>query len=171
MLVIGPFFVLGPVVAKQELGGASAWAVIVACFGVGAIVGDLAAIAVRPRRPLVLGCAAVATFALPPALLAVPASTAAIAAGALVAAFGLTVFNTLFVTTMQEQVPPEALSRVTAHDWLASVAFLPLGYVLAGPLSDAIGIRELLVAGALFELAGSLTLVALPSVRAIERVG
>ena len=48
---------------------------------------------------------------------------------------------------------------------------MPPGYALVGPLSDAIGIRELLVAGALFELAGSLTLVALPSVRAIERVG
>jgi MFS family permease len=46
---------------------------------------------------------------------------------------------------------------------------LPLGYALAGPLADAIGIRELLVAGALFEIAGSLTLVALPSVRAVER--
>jgi MFS family permease len=169
MLVIGPFFVLGPVVAKQELGGASSWAVIVACFGVGAIVGDLAVIAIRPRRPLVFGCAVVATFALPPALLAVPAATAAIATGTCVAAFGLTVFNTLFVTTMQEQVPPEALSRVTAYDWLASVAFLPLGYALAGPLADLIGIRELLVVGALFEIAGSLTLVALPSVRAVER--
>jgi hypothetical protein len=135
--------------------------VILACFGVGAVVGDLVAIAVRPRRPLVFGCTAVATFALPPALLAVPASTAAIAAGAFAAAFGLTVFNTLFVTTMQEQVPPEALSRVTAYDWLASVAFRPLRSALAGPLADAIGIRELLVVRALFEIAGSFTLVAL----------
>jgi MFS family permease len=169
MLVIGPFYVLGPLVAKQDLGGAAAWAAIVACFGAGAIVGDLAAIAIRPRRPLLFGCAVVGTFALPPAFLAVPAPTAVIAASTFLAAFGLTVFNTLFVTTMQEQVPPEALSRVTAYDWLASVAFLPLGYALAGPLADAIGIRELLLAGAVFEVVGAAALVALPSVRAIER--
>ena len=154
---------------SASLAAPSSWAAIVACFGVGAIVGDLAAIAIRPRRPLVFGCAVVGTFALPPALLAIPAATAAIAAGTFVAAFGLTVFNTLFVTTMQEQVPPEALSRVTAYDWLASVAFLPLGYALAGPLANAIGIRKLLVIGAFFEIAGSLTLVALPSVRAVQR--
>jgi MFS family permease len=169
MIVIGPFYVLGPLVAKRDLGGASAWAAIVACFGAGAIAGDLAAIAIRPRRPLVLGCAVVGTFALPPALLAVPAGTAAIAAGAFLAAFGLTVFNTLFVTTMQEQVPRESLSRVTSYDWLASVAFLPLGYALAGPLADAIGIRELLVAAAVFQVVGASTLASLPSVRAIER--
>ena len=56
MVVIAPFFVLGPLVAKRDLGGAAAWAAIVAAFGVGAVVGDLAALVVRPRRPLVVGC-------------------------------------------------------------------------------------------------------------------
>ena len=36
-------------------------------------------------------------------------------------------------------------------------------------LANAIGIRKLLVIGAFFEIAGSLTLVALPSVRAVQR--
>jgi MFS family permease len=66
-------------------------------------------------------------------------------------------------------VPRESLSRVTSYDWLASVAFLPLGYALAGPLADAIGIRELLVAAAVFQVVGASTLASLPSVRAIER--
>jgi MFS family permease len=169
MLVIGPFYVLGPLVAKRELGGASAWAIILAASGVGSILGDFAALALRPRRPLVLGCLVVSTFAIPLGLLAIPAPSGAIAAGAFAATFGLTVFNTLFVTTMQEQVPAEALSRVTAYDWLASVAFLPLGYALAGPLAELVGLRELLLAGAAFDVAGALVLVALPSVRAIER--
>ena len=169
MLVVGPFYVLGPLVAKRDLGGASAWAAILAAAGGGSILGDVAALLFRPRRPLLVGCLVVGTFAIPLFLLAVPAPTAAIAAGTFVAIFGLTVFNTLFVTTMQEQVPAEALSRVTAYDWLASVAFLPLGYALAGPLADAIGIRELLLAGAVFEVVGAAALVALPSVRAIER--
>ena len=168
-IVIGPFYVLGPLVAKHELGGAASWAAIVASFGAGAIVGDLAAIAIRPRRPLLVGCAVVGTFALPPALLAIPASTAVIAASTFLAALGLTIFNTLFATTMQQEVPPEALSRVTAYDWLASVAFLALGYALAGPLAEAIGTRELLLAGAVFQVIGAGTMVSLPSIRAITR--
>jgi MFS family permease len=169
MVVIAPFFVLGPLVAKRDLGGAGAWAAIVASFGIGAVVGDLAALVVRPRRPLVVGCIVVTAVAAPLTLLAVPAPTAAIAAGGAFAGFGLNLFNTLFVTTMQEQVPPAVLSRVTSYDWLASVAFIPLGYAAAGPLSAAVGAADLLYAGAVFNTVAALALLALPSVRAVQR--
>ena len=169
MVVIAPFFVLGPLVAKRDLGGAAAWAAIVAAFGIGAVVGDLAALVVRPRRPLVVGCLVVTAVAAPLTLLAVPASTAAIAAGSVFAGFGLNLFNTLFVTTMQEQVPAAVLSRVTAYDWLASVAFIPLGYAITGPLSNVVGDVQLLYAGAIFNTVAAVTLLALPSVRAVRR--
>ncbi len=169
MIVIAPFLVLGPVVAKRELGGAGAWAAIAACFGVGAIVGDLTALALKPRRPLVAGCAVVGSLAIPLALLAAAAPTAAIAAGALAAGFGLNLFNTFFVTTMQQQVPAAALSRVTSYDWLASVAFLPLGFALAGPLADLAGRSRLLYGAAIFQVAASLLMVSLPSIRSIRR--
>jgi MFS family permease len=169
MVVIAPFFVLGPLVAKRDLGGASAWAVIVASFSIGAVAGDLTALVYRPRRPLVVGCLVVTAVAAPLVLLAAAAPTAAIAAGGVFAGFGLNLFNTLFVTTTQEQVPPAALSRVTAYDWLASVAFIPLGYAVTGPLSSVVGTSKLLYTGAIFNTIAACALLALPSVRGIQR--
>ena len=40
---------LGPVIADRELGGAGSWAVIVACFGAGTILGAIAALRLRAR--------------------------------------------------------------------------------------------------------------------------
>ena len=39
------------------------------------------------------------------------------------------------------------LSRVTAYDWMGSLALLPIGYVLAGPLGEALGAAEVLAVG------------------------
>jgi hypothetical protein len=45
------FLVLGPLVAKQSLGGAGAWATILACRDIGQICGGITALRARPRRP------------------------------------------------------------------------------------------------------------------------
>ena len=42
---------------------------------------------------------------------------------------------------MQTQIPPDRLSRVSSYDWMGSVAFLPAGFALVGPVSD--GDRDL----------------------------
>ena len=52
MLVLGPFMVLGAVVSRDALGGAGAWAIILAASGVGELAGGLMALRMRPRWPL-----------------------------------------------------------------------------------------------------------------------
>src|SRR5204862_4552180 len=47
-LVLAPYAVLGPVVAKRYLGGAGAWAVISAAFGVGSVLGGGLALRTSP---------------------------------------------------------------------------------------------------------------------------
>ena len=47
---------LGPVVADRELDGASSWAVIVAMFGIGSIIGAAIGLRASPQRPM-LACA------------------------------------------------------------------------------------------------------------------
>ena len=44
---------------------------------------------------------------------------------------------------------------MTAYDWMGSLALLPIGYVLAGPLGESVGATEVLAVG------GALALVAL----------
>ena len=101
--VLAPFFVLGPIVAARSLGGAPAWATIIAAFGFGAVLGGVALLRFRPTRPLLAAVPPLVLLGVPPLLLAGPAGTAAIAVAAVGAGFGLTFFNTLFETTVQQQ--------------------------------------------------------------------
>ena len=79
------FAILGAFVAKQSLGGAGAWALIVSALGVGSIAGGLVALHIKPRRPLLASTVGLGFFALPPALLALRVPAVGVAAGALFA--------------------------------------------------------------------------------------
>ena len=70
LLAYAPFMVLGAVIADRTLGGATAWGLILAAQGGGSIVGGLAILRARPRRPLVVATLGTFTFAGPVALLA-----------------------------------------------------------------------------------------------------
>jgi hypothetical protein len=41
-------------------------------------------------------------------------------------------------------MPPHLLSRVTSYDWMGSLALLPVGYLAAGPLGEALGAAPVL---------------------------
>ena len=163
--VFAPFFALGPIVAVRSLGGAPAWATIIAAFGAGSILGGVALLRVRPRRPLLAAVPPLALMGLAPFLLAVPAPTVLIAIGAITGGFGLTFFNTLFETTVQHHIPPESLSRVASIDWVMSGAIQPFGFALAGSAASAFGLRATLLAAALWMLISTAAVLAIPSVR------
>jgi hypothetical protein len=63
------------------------------------------------------------------------------------AGFGIALFGIWWETALAERVPPHLLSRVSAYDWLVSLSLLPVGYLLAGPLGEALGERAVLAAG------------------------
>lgn len=169
LLVYAPFMVLGAVVANTTLGGATAWGFILTAQGVGAILGGLAVLRTRPRRPLVTATLGTFAFTGPVALLALRAPTGAIAAAAAVSGVGVAVFGTLWDTTLQQHVPAEVLSRVSAYDWLGSVALIPLGYALTGPLASALGITGTLWLAAAWTVLGSAATLAVPAVRRLRR--
>lgn len=164
-LSFAPFMVLGAVIAHDQLGGASAWGAILAVFGAGSILGGLAATRLRSRRPLVLATLGAALFAVPVTLIAIPTKTAIIAIGAGLAGAGLAVFGALWETALQQNVPGEVLSRVSAYDWFGSVAFVPLGYILAGPAAAYLGVHTTLFLAAGWAAVSCAAVLALPSVR------
>lgn len=170
-LGFAPFMVLGAVVAHRDLGGAGAWGIVLAAFGGGGILGGLLASTLHVRRPLVTATFGTATFALLPALTAIPASTAVLAGAAGVAGIGLSVFDTLWETTLQREVPAQALSRVSSYDWFGSIALMPVGYALAGPLAVLLGARPTLILAAAVTAGSCVAALANPSVRALKRRG
>jgi pimeloyl-ACP methyl ester carboxylesterase len=160
--------VLGAVIAKTSLGGAGAWAAILASLGLGSLFGGLVSLRIRVRHPLFLASSMGGFLALPMALLALQASAALVAAGALLAGGGNMIFNSLWETSLQQHIPASALSRVSAYDWFGSLAFQPLGLVLAGPAAAAIGISTTLWVATAVTLAMAVLVIATPSVRQLE---
>ena len=167
--VLPAFFALGPLVADRSLDGAPSWAAIVTAFGTGSVIGGLTLLAFRPHRPLLAGVPPLMLLSTPLFLLATTEDTIAVAAGALAGGFGLTIFNTLFETTVQQHVPPAALSRVASIDWMLSQGLQPIGYALVGPATSAFGVRWPLIGAALWVIVTTLIVLAVPSVRALER--
>jgi predicted MFS family arabinose efflux permease len=159
-MVWGAWSALGPVVADRDLGGAAAWGTVLAAMGVGGLVGALWSIRVEPRRPLVVVALTGLVFALPLVLLAVPAPVALISAGALITGFAMMLGNTVWESTLQRNIPGESLGRVSAYDWFGSLAFRPLGLVIWGPLSVAIGVGTTLwIAASLMAVVAAIVLV------------
>ena len=162
------FQVLGPVVSNESLDGSSSWALIMALFGVGGLLGAVAALSLRPRRPLLVGEVLICLIAIPALLLAIPASTAAIAIGALVSAATVGFGEVLYDTVVAQNVPPESLSRVVAYDWFGALALEPVGLALVGPLAAGIGTSTTLWLGAAVITVCQTCVLLVPSLRRLE---
>jgi hypothetical protein len=160
--------ILGAYVAKHSLGGAGAWALITSAAGVGAIVGGIAVLHLRFRWPLRTASFTFAFFALPPVLLAAGVPAGGVAVGALLAGIGATLGNTLWETSLQRHIPRRALSRVSAYDWLVSLALAPIGQLLVGPVSAAIGIDATLWGSAAIFVAGTVGTLSIRQVRELN---
>jgi MFS family permease len=164
-LALAPLFVLGPFVAARSLGGAPAWGAIGACGGVGAVLGNLAALRLKPSRPLLVAGLTVALCAAEPALLARPFPATAIALAAAAGFAAVTFSNTLWFTALQGRIPARALSRVSSFDWLGSLVLQPAGYALAAPAATAIGVSATLLAGAGVQASICVAVALTPAVR------
>jgi MFS family permease len=161
--------VIGPVVADRSLGGARTWGFLLAAYGIGAVVGGAAMIRLRPARMLL--AASLSVFVVPLLLfaLAAPLAVPLIAVTAFAAGASGEVFAVNWVTTMQQEIPPAALSRVSAYDWVGSLALAPVGTVVAGPLLVAFGAQSVLVAGGVLIIIFTAAVFAVPEVRQLRR--
>jgi Transmembrane secretion effector len=162
------FFVLGPVLAKRDLGGAPAWAAVTTAFSIGALIGGLVALRIRPRKPLAASCMAAWPIVLQPLGFGLGFPLSALVVCAAVSGAGLAVHLALWFTVFQQNVPPEAMSRVSSYDSFGSFVLGPLGAALAGPIAALVGIQTtLLGATGLIALTEAIVF-AQPSVHAIR---
>jgi len=162
------YWVLGPVISKRDLGGAPAWAALTAAFSVGALVGGLIAIKIRPKKPLAASCMAAWVFLLQPLGMGLGLPLEVLLVFSLVAGCGLAVHITLWFTVFQQNVPEESISRVSSYDSFGSFVLLPLGAALAGPIAAVIGVHETLIGAAIVIAITQAIVFAQPSVHAIR---
>jgi MFS family permease len=169
LVVLAPFFVLGPLVALRSLGGAAGWATIATAYATGAVAGGVVGLRWRPRRPLL--AAVLAVFALAPLIagLAIAAPLPVLAVAGLFGGLQASLHEVLWNTSLQQHLPAEALSRVSAYGWLGALLFAPLGYALAGPVADWLGVATTLWVGAAWVLVSTSLVLAVPSIRSLQR--
>jgi MFS family permease len=168
LLIIAPLMVLGPYVANHSLGGAAAWGAILASLGVGQVFGGISGLRLRPARPLLL-CGWLTLLEVPLfAFFALGYGTPALIAAAALCGVSAALVNVLWETTLQEQIPPEALSRVSAFDLMGSLAFYPLGMLVAGPIAAVIGIAGSFTVAGGATVASAVLQIALPDIRRVR---
>jgi MFS family permease len=169
-VAFAPWGVLGPSVAREQYGGIGVYGLVAAALGAGTIAGSLLGIRWRPRYPMRLAMLLILLWPAATILFAVGATLFVVMPAFVIAGAGIALFDVWWLTALAERIPPDKLSRVTSYDWMVSLGLLPLGYLLAGPLADALGAVEVLLGGsALALLALAMGLLPLQT-RMLERV-
>jgi predicted MFS family arabinose efflux permease len=174
-LLYGPIEVALPVHVAGDLHGSAAllgtfWAV----FGVGAVIGELAAPYLRRWRvwPTMTGIVLGWGLALIPLGLVTPlwAALAAFFAGAVI--WGP--WMSLSMGVLQDASPPAALAQVIAARSSLLIIAAPVGTALGGPIVAALGARGTLLASALATVALALitaAILAMPRRRRTQNRG
>ncbi|MEU9864715.1 MFS transporter [Streptomyces sp. NPDC047971] len=161
--------VYGPLVARDQLGGARPWGIALAFFGVGTLVGAVLMMRWKPRRMLLVGTLGVFPIALPSAALAVPLDVVGLSAAMFVSGVAIEVFGVAWMTTLHQEIPEEKLSRVSAYDWFGSTAMLPLSTALAGPAESLFGRSTALWGSATLIVVVTALVLLVPDVRNLRR--
>ncbi len=169
-MAMGSFMVLGPVIVDRELGGAAEWGLIMTVGALGAIIGGAVALRWKPARPLAVGFALMLIGATRTLSLIPPLPVLVIAISAMATLVAISISNTLWETVLQQRIPQASLSRVSSYDWMVSLAFQPVAFVIIGPLADAIGEVPTLLLASAIALAANLGALLVPSIRNMRRL-
>lgn len=145
-MLLSSWPVLAPLICKQDYSGAPSYALLNIVWAVGMLVGGTALLRFKPRYLLRAAMLAFLPAVLPGIALGLKAPIYIVALLQFFNGIGVTIDNALWWTAMQQQIPKDAISRVSSFDWVGTLAIAPIGYALAGPLANAIGTSAAIIA-------------------------
>jgi MFS family permease len=151
----GAFQVLGPVVAKNDLGGPASWGAITAAEAVGLIAGGLVSLRFTPRRPMLFIVLIGGAIAVSPLSLAMLWPLPVLCASAFGLGVAMEIMMVQWTVALARLIPPDKLARVSSYDVLGSVMAMPVGALVAGPLAAAIGVSVTQYGAAVLIIAAS----------------
>ncbi|GAA1834467.1 MFS transporter [Agromyces salentinus] len=149
-LIMGPIEVLLPFAVKDQTGGgAGAFALALAAFGVGGAVGSLSVASFRlPRRYLTLMILAWGVGCVPLAIIGYTSQLWVMVIALFLVGVLFDGAQVVWGTLLQRRVPPSMLGRVSSLDFFVSLALMPVSMAVAGPVGEAIGLAPaFLIAG------------------------
>ena len=161
------FSVVGPVFAKETLGGPKPWSWVLASLSIGMATGVFVTMKVKPKYPLILGLGVQAGMISWFLSMGLTKSIVLAMLTAFLCGFGMDFFMVLWQTALQTEVPNESLSRVSSYDAFGSLFFAPLGLVIAGPIVTSIGAQKTFQ---LFAVLMTLVVIAMLSVKDVRKL-
>ncbi|WP_328312240.1 MFS transporter [Streptomyces sp. NBC_00442] len=170
LTVLGPATPLTAVLVTEGH-GAGTYGALMAVNGAGSVLGGLLALRLRPARPLAAGALALLGVSVALLSLGLDLPVAALGAGQFTLGAAFAFWLVMWSTTVQTQVPPEALNRLHAYDVAGSLLMLAAGRALAGPVAEAFGAEKLLLVGAGLNVVAVAVLLAVPAISGLRRVG
>ena len=147
LVALTPFFVLGASVAADVYGSDAVYGWSNAAWGVGTVTGAVVGSRWRPLRPLRAAVIGAIPWPLGIAVFALGPAQSVLYLTMVVSGVGIGLFAVWWETALAQRIPPHLLSRVSAWDWMGSLALMPVGYLLSGPAAEALGAVEVMVAG------------------------
>ncbi len=165
----GGFSTLGPAHAKASELGVHGWALVLSAGAAGLVVTSVIFLRIPLQRPLLLGMLGCAVFSVQLIALGTTTELWVLLAAAFVAGAGIEIFGLGWELAMQEQVPPEMLSRVYSYDMLGSFIAIPIGQLTFGPLGAAFGLQNMILTAGIAYCVISLLTLTSRSVRTMTR--
>jgi MFS family permease len=138
------YSIIGPLVAKRDLGGPKPWSLILTCLAIGSVLGVIVAGKFKPNFPIRFALLAQFPTVLWALALGNSKSIYLIALSAFLLGIALDLFYVLWITTIQQHVAKESMSKVMAYDAWGATAMAPLIMGLAGPAVEKLGSKTTL---------------------------
>ena len=170
LVAYAPFFVLGAAVARRVYGSDAVFGLTNAMWGVGTVLGALAGAWWRPRRPLFTGVLLATMFPAEVALFGAGPPPLLLYSGTVVSGLAIGLFGVWWETALAQRIPAHLLSRVSAWDLMGSLALMPVGYLLAGPVASMLGDVRVLIGGGIVGAIAILLAVLPASTRTLTRL-
>jgi MFS family permease len=167
---LASWFVLGPIVAREQYGHIAVYGYVEIAIGFGTIIGSLIGVTWRPRYPIRIGMIATSLWPLASILYAAGVTLTLVIPAWILGGAGFALFDVWWLTALAERIPPHALSRVSSFDWMASLGLLPLGYAVMGPLATNFGAVDVLLAGSALAFVAFVLGLAPRQTRMLERL-
>lgn len=159
----GALNTLGPLVAQDSFGRVG-WGLVLAISTAGMLVGAVVGMRINPRKPLFFGVACTLLEFPVLIVLAWKPELWLLLPLVFVAGIGIECFTILWDLSLQRNISPELLSRVSSYDVLGSFAIIPIGQLIAGPLSVWLGVSAAITGFATFMFVTTVVVLCIPVV-------
>jgi DHA3 family tetracycline resistance protein-like MFS transporter len=155
LVVLGPIEVLLPFIAKDRFAdGARSYGFILAAYGIGSAIGALGISSRRlPRRYLTVMMTMWGLGSLPLVIVGWTSSFPLMALATFIVGLTDGAAGVIWGTLLQRRVPPEMLGRVSSLDFFVSLAFMPVSFAIAGPLSKVVPMDAIFLAAGVVPVA------------------